>query len=174
MPIVPLSPAAPPAGDDWLACTDVVLDPGAASTWAVVPSCGAVVTFTGTARDHADGRTGVTLLEYEAYDEQVLPVLERVAAELRRRHPDVGRVALWHRTGPLEVTGVAVVVVVSAPHRDGAFEAARWAIDEVKASAPIWKREHHDGGVDWGRCDHRPGHGSTGGPLVAAAGEVHT
>ncbi|QXC60456.1 molybdenum cofactor biosynthesis protein MoaE [Aquihabitans sp. G128] len=160
MPVDQQPLAAPPAGDDWLACVDAALDPGAAPSWAVVPSCGAVVTFTGTARDHADGRTGVTLLEYEAYEEHVVPVLRTVAAELRRRHPDLGRVALWHRTGALAVTDVAVVVAVSTPHRDAAFEAARWAIDEVKAAAPIWKREHHDGGVDWGRCDHREGHGA--------------
>ena len=85
--------------------------------------------------------------------------LARVAAEARRRWPDLGRIALWHRTGGLAVTEVAVVVAVSAPHRDHAFDAARWAIDEVKATAPIWKREHWDGGHDdWGRCDHRAGH----------------
>lgn len=161
------SPLDPPAGDRWLACVDGPLDPGRASSWAVDPRCGAVVTFTGTARDHAGDRTGVHLLEYEAYDEQVVPVLEAVATELRRRWPDLGRVALWHRTGALQVTDVAVVVAVSTPHRDAAFDAARWAIDEVKATAPIWKREHHDGGVDWGRCDHRDQHGTTG-PVLGA------
>ena len=134
----------------------------------VEPSCGAVVTFVGTARDHAGERTGVHLLEYEAYEEHVVPVLAKVAAELRSRFPDLGRVVLWHRTGALNVTDVAVVVAVSTPHRDAAFEAARWAIDEVKAAAPIWKREHWDGGVEWGRCDHRAGHGTTGEPVGGA------
>lgn len=155
----------PPSRDQWLACVDGPLDPGAASTWAVQPHCGAVVTFTGTARDHADNRSGVHLLEYEAYEEHLLPVLARVADRLRDRHPDLGRVVLWHRTGALRVTDVAVVVAVSTPHRDAAFEAARWAIDEVKATAPIWKREHFDGGTEWGRSDLRHGHGSTGGPV---------
>ncbi|CAN5797038.1 hypothetical protein BH10ACT1_BH10ACT1_35240 [soil metagenome] len=173
MPVHQQPLAAPPSGDDWLACADLPLDPGAASAWVVVPSCGAVVTFTGTARDHAGDRTGVTLLEYEAYEEHVTPVLAQVAAELRRRYPDLGRVALWHRTGALAVTEVAVVVAVSTPHRDDAFEAARWAIDEVKATAPIWKREHHDAGVDWGRCDHRDGHGTTGPVLAGRPSEVH-
>lgn len=154
---------APPEGDDWLACADGPLDPAVASAWVVVPHCGAVVTFVGTARDHAGDRTGVHLLEYEAYDEHVVPVLGIVAHEVRRRHPDLGRVALWHRTGGLQVTDAAVVVAVSAPHRDAAFDAARWAIDEVKATAPIWKREHWaDGHDDWGRCDHRAGHDVTG------------
>src|SRR4029077_7144863 len=91
---------------------------------------------------------------YEAYEEQVEPVLGRVADDVRRRHPGVGRLAILHRVGPLAVTDAAVVVAVSAPHRDEAFAAARLAIDEVKAQAPIWKREHWEGGVDWGRCDH--------------------
>ncbi len=159
-----------PEGDRWLACVDAPLSADVATSWAVRPDCGAVVTFCGTARDHAEGRTGVHLLEYEAYDEQVVPVLRRVAAAIEQRHPDVGRIVLWHRTGALAVTDVAVVVAVSTPHRDAAFEAARWAIDEVKAGAPIWKREHHDDGVDWGRCDHRPDHLSTGSPAVASVG----
>ena len=149
----------PPAGDDWLACADAALDPGRASAWVVTPDCGASVTFVGTARDHAGDRTGVRLLEYEAYDEHVVPVLAGVAAEVRLRHPEVRRIALWHRTGSLAVTDVAVVVAVASAHRDAAFDAARWAIDEVKATAPIWKREHWEGGHDdWGRCDHRHGH----------------
>lgn len=149
----------PPDGDDWLACTGGSLDPAVASSWVVRPDCGASVTFVGTARDHAGDRTGVHLLEYEAYDEHVVPVLAAVARELRSRHPEVARVVLWHRTGALAVTDAAVVVAVSSAHRDAAFDAARWAIDEVKATAPIWKREHWaDGHDDWGRCDHRPGH----------------
>ena len=147
-------PLSPPSGDDWLACAGSALPVGDATTWAITPGCGAVVTFTGTARDHADGRAGVHLLEYEAYEEQVVPVLVRVAASVRERFADVGRIVVWHRVGALEVTEAAVVVAVSTPHREAAFDAARWAIDEVKATAPIWKREHWEGGVDWGRCDH--------------------
>lgn len=150
----PACVSAPP-GPAWLCCTSDPLDLTAAASWVVTPSCGAVVTFVGTVRDHAEGRTGVTKLEYEAYEEHVVPTLEAVAAGVRSRWPEAGRVVLWHRTGALELTDVAVVVAVSTPHRDDAFEAARWAIDEVKATAPIWKSEHHDGGVSWGRCDHR-------------------
>lgn len=152
------APGPAPAGDDWLACLGAPL----ASVrhrrgWCV--RIAASVTFVGTARDHAGDRAGVHLLEYEAYDEHVVPVLQVVADEVRVRWPEVARIALWHRTGSLAVTDVAVVVAVSSAHRDAAFDAARWAIDEVKATAPIWKREHWDGGHDdWGRCDHRHGH----------------
>lgn len=130
------------------------LDVGAAHDWAVSPSCGAVVAFSGTVRDHADGRDDVAALTYEAYEERVVPVLETIAAEMRRRWPDVGRVALLHRVGRLAVGESSVLVVVSAGHRPSAFEAARYGIDAVKASAPIWKREHWRGGDDWGTGAH--------------------
>ena len=129
----------------------------------IQPGCGAVVTFCGTARDHAPDRTGVTLLEYEAYEERVVPVLDHVADAAIHRFPGIGRIAVWHRVGALAVTDVAVVVAVSTPHRDEAFAAARWTIDEVKATAPIWKREHHAGGVDWGQA-----HESRSGSPVAS------
>ena len=149
----------PPIGHDWLGCTSVPIDPSVASNWVVTPDVGASVTFVGTARDHAGDRVGVHLLEYEAYDEQVVPVMSRAVDAARSKWPDLRRVALLHRTGALIPTDVAVVVAVSSPHRDTAFESARWLIDELKATAPIWKREHWAGGHDdWGRCDHSHGH----------------
>lgn len=126
----------------------------AAHDWAVRPGCGAVVLFSGTVRDHAEGRPGVSELEYEAYEEQVVPKLAELAADLRRRWPLTGRVALLHRVGPLAVGDVSVIVVASAPHRPEAFEAARFGIDTLKATVPIWKRETWEGGVDWGTCAH--------------------
>jgi molybdopterin synthase catalytic subunit len=76
--------------------------------------------------------------------------LAELEAELRARWPTVGRVALLHRVGVLEVGESAVVVVVSAPHRDEAFAAARFGIDALKRSVPIWKRETWSGGESWG------------------------
>jgi molybdopterin synthase catalytic subunit len=139
----------PAAGDDWLALTSEPLDIGATYDWAVRENCGAVVVFTGTVRDHAEGRDGVTALEYEAYEEQVVPKFAEIAAEVRARWPGVGRLALLHRVGELHLTEATVVVAVSAPHRDEAFVAARHAIDTLKAAAPIWKRETWAGGEDW-------------------------
>lgn len=141
----------------------------AASSWVVSPDCGAVVTFTGTVRDHAEGRHGIERLEYEAYEEYVIPAMETVASEARRLFPDIGRLVLWHRVGSLVVTDVAVVVAVSTPHRGAAFSAARWAIDEVKATTPIWKREHWPGGAEWVRCDHAH-HDDDGGGTPVGAG----
>ena len=106
--------------------------------------------FSGTARDRAPGRPGVDLLEYEAYEDQVEARLAALAAEMRRRWDDVGRVAMLHRVGPVAVGEPAVVVAVSSPHRDAAFEAARFGIDALKSSVPIWKRERWQGGQSWG------------------------
>lgn len=139
-----------PDGPDWLALTARPLPVAEALSWAVVPGCGAVVTFAGTVRDHADDRPGVVRLDYEAYEEQAMPRLAGVAAGARVRWPALGRVALLHRVGPLAVTDVAVVVVASAPHRQDAFDAARWCIDSVKSTVPIWKKETWAGGSDWG------------------------
>jgi len=108
------------------------------------------VVFSGTVRDHADGRAGVTLLEYEAYEGQVVPRLAAIASGIRSRWSTVGRVVLLHRTGPLEVTEVSVVVAVSAAHRGEAFSAARFGIDTLKETVPIWKRETWAGGQGWG------------------------
>lgn len=143
-------PPQPPDADTWLLLTPEVLSPGVASDWAVRPDCGAVVVFSGTARDHADGRSDVQQLEYEAYEEQVVPRLEAIADEARRRWTTLGRVALLHRVGALAIGETSVIVAVSAPHRDEAFEAARFAIDTLKASVPIWKRETWAGGSAWG------------------------
>jgi len=137
----------PASGDDWVGLTTAALPVAAVGDWVVLPSCGAVVVFSGTSRDHSGdaalgtARTGVTRLEYEAYEEEVGPRLTAIVRELRTRWPDVGRVALLHRTGAVPVAASSVVVAVSAPHRDEAFLAARFGIDTLKATAPIWKKE---------------------------------
>lgn len=161
-------PAPPPGLDDWVGLTAAPLPVGAAVDWAVRPECGAVVLFSGTARDHADGRDGVTHLEYEAYAEQVAPRLRAIAQEARARWPEVGRLVLLHRVGEVAVGESSVVVVASAPHRPEAFAAARFAIDTLKATVPVWKREHWRGGVDWG-LDARPVV-DAGGPRPAGTG----
>lgn len=141
---------APPGEDTWLGLSAAPLPVAEALAWAGRPDCGGLVLFSGTVRDHAEGRPGVSQLEYEAYESQVVPKMGEVAAEARSRWPVVGRVALLHRVGVLDVGESAVVVVVSAPHRGEAFEAARFCIDMLKRSVPIWKRESWEGGESWG------------------------
>jgi len=139
----------PHGGEDWVGLTSEILPVEGARVWSERPDCGAVVLFIGTVRNFADGRPAVTALEYEAYEEAVGPRLAAVAAEARRRWPPLGRVALLHRVGRLEVGAASVLVAVSAPHRDEAFAAARYCIDTVKETVPIWKREEWEGGDDW-------------------------
>jgi molybdopterin synthase catalytic subunit len=141
---------APTEGETWLGLSAAPLPVADAVAWAVRPDCGGVVLFSGTARDHAEGRAGVERLEYEAYESQVVPRLGMVAAEVRTRWPTVGRIVLLHRTGVVAIGDSAVVVVVSAPHRGEAFDAARFCIDTLKRTVPIWKREVWDGGASWG------------------------
>lgn len=143
-----------PQDPDWIAVTDEVLPAGEAMAWATLPGCGGVVTFCGTVRDHSDGRLGVTSLEYEAYPEHVVPRLAEVASAARAHWPMLGRLALLHRVGRLEVGEVSVVVVASTPHRGDAFEAAHFCIDTLKHTVPIWKRETWAGGSDWSQCAH--------------------
>jgi molybdopterin synthase catalytic subunit len=140
----------PLSGDDWFALTGAELPVEAVYGWTVRPDCGAVVLFSGTVRDHADGREGVEHLRYEAYEEAVETRLAAIAAEVRDRWPAVGRVAMLHRIGRVDVEESSVVVAVSSPHRAEAFEAARYAIDALKASVPIWKHETWRDGSAWG------------------------
>ncbi|MGI9118565.1 MAG: molybdenum cofactor biosynthesis protein MoaE [Acidimicrobiales bacterium] len=139
----------PPTGHTWVALTDQVLPVGDVVEWAIRPDCGAVVLFTGTVRDHEEDRPVVSSLEYEAYTEQVEPRLAAVAEEARGRWPTAGRLALLHRIGLLRLGEVSVVVAAAAPHREEAFSAARFCIDTLKSTVPIWKRETWEDGQGW-------------------------
>jgi molybdopterin synthase catalytic subunit len=148
----------PPAnGNDWIGLSDAPLPIADAVAWTVRPGCGAQVLFSGTVRDNAEHRTDVTSIEYEAYAEQVEPRLTRITEEARKRWPDLGALVVLHRVGRLEVGECSVVVVASAPHRGEAFEAARFCIDTLKATVPIWKQETWSGGTDWGLASHSIG-----------------
>ena len=138
----------------WVELTSSPLSYERAASWVTLSGCGAVVVFGGTVRDHAEGRPGVTELEYEAYSEQVERRLHDISGEARRRWPSVGRVAILHRFGTLQVGECSVLVAVSAAHRGEAFEAGRYCIDTLKKTVPIWKRERWDGGEDWGLDAH--------------------
>jgi len=112
------------------------------------PDCGAVATFLGTTRDHHQGRR-VTRLEYEAYEPMARDALERLEREAMSRF-DVASCRIVHRLGEVPLAEPSVIVVVAAGHRGPAFEACRWAMDELKRTVPIWKKEHFEqGGEAW-------------------------
>jgi molybdopterin synthase catalytic subunit len=109
---------------------------------------GAVCTFLGTVRELTGGRR-TAALDYEAYPEMAHQKMAELEAEARRRWPII-EAALVHRVGHLDLGEVSVVVAVSCPHRDQAFEACRWLIDTLKEVVPIWKKEvWADGSEEW-------------------------
>ncbi len=120
------------------------------------PADGAVCLFVGVVRNENQGRA-VLRLEYEAYEEMALALMEEIATETGRRFP-VTAVRLVHRLGRLEVGEASVAVAVSSPHRAEAFAGCRFAIDTLKSRVPIWKKEVYADGSTW-----LDGHGPSGG-----------
>jgi molybdopterin converting factor subunit 1 len=110
-------------------------------------NAGAIATFVGTTRKRSRGRD-VLYLEYEAYEGMAEQVMEQLAEELERRHGLCG-VAIHHRVGRVDIGETSVVIAVSAPHRADALAACREAIDELKVSVPLWKKEVYEGGEEW-------------------------
>ena len=108
---------------------------------------GGIATFTGTVRRQSRG-SEVTHLEYEAYAEMAEEVMAKLATELQGRH-DLCAVAIHHRVGRVEVGEPSVVIAVSAPHRQAALAACREAIDTLKETVPLWKKEVYEGGEEW-------------------------
>jgi molybdopterin synthase catalytic subunit len=119
----------------------------AAGLTAAAAADGAVCLFLGVVRNENGGRP-VRYLEYEAYEEMALPLMQQIAADARRRWP-VTELRLVHRLGRLEIGETSVAVAVSAPHRGPAFEACRYAIDTLKKTVPIWKKEFYADGAVW-------------------------
>lgn len=111
------------------------------------PQAGAVVLFLGTVRDNRKG-SRVHHLEYEAYEAMTLREMTRVAAETSERWPVI-RIAMVHRLGTLKVGDISVAIAVACAHRRDAFEAGRYAIDALKQTVPIWKKEVWEGGEVW-------------------------
>lgn len=128
--------------------------------------CGGYVSFEGWVRDHNEAQQ-VTRLEYEAFVPLALSEGEKIMAEARVRF-GVQRAVCVHRTGALDLSEIAVWVGVAAPHRDEAFRACRYIIDEIKHRLPIWKKEYYaSGDSGWVNCErcakmphaHEHGHG---------------
>lgn len=111
------------------------------------PSDGAVVTFSGVVRDHS-GETPTSFLEYEAYAPMAERKMAELAQEARDRWP-VGRIAILHRVGRLEIGAISVLIGVASPHRAEAFAACAFLIDRFKEVVPVWKKEVGPGGQYW-------------------------
>ncbi len=124
--------------------TQAPIDPAPLLAAAARDDLGAVVLFLGTTRDHHEGRK-VVRLEYEAYAPMALAALGAIERAACERFA-IASCAIVHRLGEVPPSQASVAVVVAASHRGPAFDASRWAMDELKRSVPIWKREHFEGG----------------------------
>ncbi|MFY9781973.1 MAG: molybdenum cofactor biosynthesis protein MoaE [Acidimicrobiales bacterium] len=140
---------APTPLSEWVLVTPEALSLDEVVAWVTRANCGAVVTFSGVVRDHSRSRENVTALEYEADIDLAERRMREIVAEARTRWPAVEAIAVHHRVGMVALSEPTVVVAVSSPHRDDAFEAARYCIDTLKRSVPMWKREFWPGGSAW-------------------------
>lgn len=133
--------------------TDVPIDIAAVIATAGTSRDGAVATFIGRVRDHTDG-VAVERIDYEAYAEMAEAEMRRIGNELLARG-GISTITIVHRTGALLVGDASVLVVVTAPHRDTAFPACQEALELIKTTVPVWKREHRPDGARWVDARHR-------------------
>jgi molybdopterin converting factor subunit 1 len=137
----------PPVSGGAFRLSETPLDLGAAVGEVASDEAGAIATFVGTTRARSRGRD-VVHLEYEAYEGMAEAEMERIAAELSARF-ELTAIAIHHRVGVVEIGEQSVVIAVSAPHRAAALTACHEAIDTLKRSVPLWKKEIYVGGEEW-------------------------
>ena len=111
------------------------------------PECGAVLVFVGRTREHFAGKK-VLELHYEAYAPMAIKEMQRIKDQIQERWPQTN-VAMVHRLGTVNITEASVVIAVSTPHRSDCYEASRYAIDTLKETVPIWKKEIYEDGSKW-------------------------
>lgn len=138
--------STPPSGDLILLVHETI-DADALVEHVRTGADGAIVTFDGCVRNQSHGRRTL-YLDYEAYESMALAKMGEIAAEIHTKFA-IDRVAIAHRLGRLEIGETSVFIAVSAPHRAAAFDACRHAIDTLKRSVPIWKKEYFEDGAVW-------------------------
>lgn len=123
------------------------IDSGTVIRHVRAPKDGAIVTFDGFVRNQSHNRRTL-YLDYEAYEPMALAKMREIAAELHQNYR-IHRLAIVHRLGRLEIGETSVFIAISAPHRGDAFDACRFAIDTLKRTVPIWKKEYFEDGAVW-------------------------
>ena len=136
-----------PANGDLILLVHKPIDADALIRHVRTSADGAIVTFDGCVRNQSHGRPTL-YLDYEAYESMALAKMQEIAAEVHAKFA-IDRVAIAHRLGRLEIGETSVFIAVSAPHRAAAFDACRYAIDTLKRSVPIWKKEYFEDGAVW-------------------------
>jgi MoaE-MoaD fusion protein len=145
------------------------IDPAALVRHVRTDSDGAIVTFDGCVRDNSHGRRTL-YLDYESYESMALAKLREIAADIHAKFA-IDRIAIAHRLGRLEIGETSVFIAVSAPHRAAAFDACRFAIDTLKRTVPIWKKEYFADGATWadGELPPPPAHEAAASGATASA-----
>jgi molybdopterin synthase catalytic subunit len=133
--------------DDIFELVRAPIDMPALSAHVRAPEDGAIVTFDGFVRNQSHNRATL-YLDYEAYESMALAKMREIGVQLHDKFP-IHRVAIVHRLGRLEIGETSVFIAVSAPHRAAAFDACRFAIDTLKRTVPIWKKEYFEDGAVW-------------------------
>jgi len=133
--------------NNFVCLTNSPLERWNVSSMVVSPSCGAVATFIGTTRDNFVGKK-VVCLEYEAYRPMAIKQMRKLCEDIRSKW-QVSKIAVLHRLGRVDVGEASVVIGVSSDHRKEALEACHFAIDHLKATIPIWKKEQYQDGSTW-------------------------
>jgi molybdopterin synthase catalytic subunit len=141
-------PVSGGAGGDRYQVVTSPLSPDAAAAAVDHPGAGGIVVFSGVVRNETGGRP-VKYLEYEAHGPMAEAKMREIGDTVHARWPGVKRVAMLHRVGRLEIGESSVLIAVSAAHRGDAFEACRYAIDTLKQTVPVWKKEHFEDGEIW-------------------------
>ena len=127
--------------------SEEALSAEACTNFVTRPDCGGINVFIGTVRNETKGR-GVVRLEFEAYAPMAITEMTKIAEQACERWP-VQRIAIHHRTGVLQIGEIPVIIAVACPHRKAAFEACQFAIDTLKKTVPIWKKEVFEDGESW-------------------------
>ena len=137
----------PPVSGGAFRLTDRPIDPAAVIREVSDPRAGGIATFIGTTRVESRGRA-VHYLDYEAYGGMAEEVMAEIADDLKKKH-DLCEIAITHRVGRVDIGELSVVIAVSAPHRAAALAACKEAIDTLKQTVPLWKKEFYEGGEEW-------------------------
>ena len=136
-----------PASSDLILLVDKIIDADALIRHVRTGADGAIVIFDGCVRNQSHGRRTL-YLDYEAYESMALAKMREIGVQLHEKYC-IHRVAMVHRLGRLEIGETSVFIAVSAPHRAAAFDACRFAIDTLKRTVPIWKKEYFADGAVW-------------------------
>lgn len=124
------------------------IDKSALEARLLTGAAGAIVTFDGVVRNQTRGRAVISL-HYEAYPPMAVKEMQRIGREIHEKWPQIDRIGMIHRFGELQISESSIAIVVTSPHRKAAFEACQYAIDTLKKTVPIWKKEIFADGEEW-------------------------